>query len=348
MLSKSLIKLIYTCLIIATVNLFTFKYQPLNLYISKAIFFLGALWVSSPLFVASKALFPAALKSFKMKSWRMVVNIRRYYGLTKINNFLLHVGAIGVFITGTLQVVFNTQISVLTYFTIMLLSTSFLLDIYHRVRFVISKVWKGTLGKIGLALYVSVALTISNFLARHWVVHVTKLEPKYFSEFINSFTIFFSPVAYLMITIILCFAIILPECAGLLFLLLFNPLKEGFFKKKFPSLVRLTVRMRTGKHQKNLTYQDLALMNSKIMVFRVLAAPFFLISIGYLITQVDSLSSDFFDKTGRLLLVNYYYHTQQNSKLSTMRYYKIDDSQTSVAVLKEGKWQFFTLEDDLK
>lgn len=348
MLSKSLIKLIYICLIIAAVNLFTFKYQPLNLYISKAVFFLGALWVSSPLFVASRALFPDALKSFKMKSWRMVVNIRKYYRLTKINNFLLHVGAVGIFVTGTFQVVFNMQISALTYGTIVLLSASFLLDIYHRVKFIISKVWKGTLGKIGLALYVSIAFTISNFLARYWIVQVTKLEPKYFSEFVNSVTIFFAPVAYLMITITLCFVIILPECVGLLFLLLFNPLKEGCFKKKFPSLVNLSVRMRTGKHQKNLTYKELALMDSKIMVFRVLAAPFFLISIGYLMTQVDHLSSDFIDKTGRLLLVNYYYHTEHNSKLSTMRYYKIDGSQTSVAVLKEGKWQFFILGGDLK
>ncbi|MGA5815224.1 hypothetical protein ACPB1N_21660, partial [Escherichia coli] len=29
---------------------------------------------------------------------------------------------------------------------------------------------------------------------------------------------------------------------------------------------------------------------------------------------------------------------------STMRYYKVDNSKTSVAVLVDGKWQFFSLD----
>lgn len=296
-----------------------------------------------PLFIASKALFPSALKSFKMKSWRMLVNTRRYYQLTKINNFLLHIGALGIFIVGTLKVVFNFEMPVLIYFTIILLSLSFFLDIYHRVKFIVSKIWKGIIGKVGLVLYVTMAYIISNYLARHWVTYTTGLDPKYYTEFINSFSIFFTPIAYLSITIIFCFIIILPECIGLIFLMLFNPLNENFIKKKFPSLAMLSVRMRTGKRPKNLTHLELALLSSKAMVFRIFGAPFFLISIAYLMTQADHLSGDFLDKAGRLWLVNYYYHTDHNDKLSAMRYYDIEGSKTSVAILKENKWEFFTI-----
>lgn len=338
------IKLIIGCLIITAVNIVTFKSSSITQLMSKLIFLIGSVWISFPLLNAAKALLPSALKSFKMKLWRMVVNTRKYYKLTKINNLLLHVGALGIFIVGALKVVFNLEISVLIYFTIILLSFSFILDIYHRVKFIVSKIWKGIIGKVGLALYVTLAYIISNYLARHWVTYTTGLDPKYYTEFINSFSLFFTPIAYLLITIILCMIIILPECLGLFFLMFFNPFNESFIKKKFPSLTTLSVRMRTGKRPNNLTHLELVLLSSKAMVFRVFGAPFFLISIGYLMTQVDHLSGDFFDKAGRLWLVNYYYNTEHNGKVSTMRYYDIESSKTSVAILKDGKWEFFTID----
>lgn len=338
------IKLMIGCLIIVAVNTFTFKSPLVTHFISKAIFLIGALWIAVPLLNAAKALLPDAAKSFKMKLWRMIINTRRYYQLTKINNFLLHTGALGIFIVGILKLVFNLEASVLIYLTIILLSFSFILDIYHRVQFIVSKIWKGIIGKIVLALYVTIAYIISNYLARHWVGYTTGLDPKYYTEFINSFSIFFTPIAYLLITMILCLVIILPECLGLFFLMLFNPLNEGFLKKKFPSLATLSVRVRTGKRPENLTHLEFALLSSKAMVFRVFGAPFFLISIGYLMTQVDSLSGEFFDEAGRLWLVNYYYHTEHNGKVSTMRYYDIENSKTSVAIYKESKWEFFTID----
>lgn len=339
-----LIKMIFACLIILTLNILTFKNPSVTHLLSKLIFLIGALWISFPLLLAAKGLLPGTLKSFKMKSWRVVVNTRRYYQLTKINNFLLHAGALGLFVVATLEIVFNLEILILTYLTIILISLSFILDIYHRVKFIVSKIWKGIIGKVGLALYATMAYIISNYLARHWVTYTTGLDPKYYTEFINSFSIFFTPIAYLMLTIILCISIILPECIGLMFLIVLNPFNEGFIKKRFPSLTTLAVRMRTGKRPKNLTPLELTLLSSKAMIFRVFGAPFFLISIGYLVNQADHLSGDFFDKAGRLWLVNYYYRTEHNGKVSTMRYYDIENSKTSVAILKENKWEFITLD----
>lgn len=343
-LRKLLFKLIITLLIVIALNLFTLKYYPINLIFSKALYLICAVWVSLPLVIATRESATGALKSFKMKAWRIIINTRRYYQLTKINNFLLHAGTLGILITGTLQVTFNIQITILTYLVVIFLSTSFILDIYHRVKFIISKIWKGVIGKIFLTLYTTLALMISNYLIRHWITYTTKVDPKYFAEFASSFSIFFTPIAYIAITIVLCLLVIIPECIGLLILILLNPLKDSIVQKRLPSLVILTVRMRTGKRPTNLTYLEQVLMSSKIMAFRVLSAPFFLISICYLMTQIDHLSGDFLDKAGRLLLVNYYYHTEHNSKLSTMRYYTLDNSKTSVAILKDGKWQFFTLD----
>lgn len=339
-----LIKLILTCLIIIILNIYILKIEPLTFFLSKTFILLGSLWISLPLFISSKKLYPGALKSFKIKLWRMTINIRKYYKLTKINNFILHIGTLGIFITSTLQIVFNVQLIALTCFTIVLLSTSFILDIYHRIKFIVSKVWEGIIGKIILALYVAIAFIISNYLIRHWVIYTTELDPKNFPEFVNSFSIFFTPIAYLIITIFFCLIIIIPEVIMVIFFMLFNPLKENIIKKKLPSLVRLSVRIRTGKRPENLTHLEQALMSSKVMAFRILSAPFFLLSICYLMTQIDHLSGDFFDKAGRFWLVNYYYHTENHSIVSTMRYYTINDSKTSIAILKDGKWQFFTLD----
>lgn len=343
-INSILIKSIFACLIITILNIYTLKIEPLTLFLSKIFFLLCTLWISLPLFISSKELYPGAKKSFKIKLWRLIINTRKYYKLTKINNFILHAGALGIFIISALQIVFNIQSIVLTCFTIVLLSISFILDIYHRIKFIVSKVWKGIIGKIILALYVAIAFIISNYLIRHWVIYTTELDPKNFPEFVNSFSIFFTPIAYLIITIVLCLIIIIPEIFMVIIFMLFNPLKENIIKKKLPSLVRLSVRIRTGKRPENLTHLEQALMSSKVMAFRILSAPFFLLSICYLMTQIDHLSGDFFDKAGRFWLVNYYYHTENHSIISTMRYYTIDGSKTSVAVLKDGKWQFFTLD----
>ena len=343
-LGNIIIKMMIGCLIIATANALTLKSPSITYLMPKVIFLTGALWISTPLFIASRALFPSALNSFKRKSLRLAIKTRKYYKLTRINDFLLHTGALGIFIVGTLKVIFNFEISALTYLTIIVLSLSFALDIYHRVKFIISKIWKGFVGKVGLALYAAISYIISNYLARHWVAYATGLNPKYYAEFINSFSIFFTPIAYLSITIILCLVIIIPECIGLLFLMFFNPINENFIKRQFPSLAILSVRLRTGKRPNKLTPLEVALLSSKAMVFRVFGAPFFLITIGYLMTQADHLSGDFFDKAGRLCLVHYYYHTEHNGNVSTMRYYDLDNAKTSIAILKGSRWEFFTLD----
>ncbi|EHL5958730.1 hypothetical protein KEC34_003603, partial [Escherichia coli] len=337
-------KLMFLCLAVILINMFTFKNQTFNLYMSKGFFLFASLMLSVPLFHAAKELFPHVLKIVKIKSWRMAINIRRYYKLTVVNNFLLHIGAIGIFATTIFLMVFGMEISSLTYFTMFVLSISFLWDVYNRVRFITSRIWKGILGKVVIILCTGVSFIISNFLMRHWIACTTGLEPKFFGEFINMFSVFFAPVAYLIFTLMLCIIIIMPEIIGLLLLMLFNPLREGFIKRKFPSLVELSVRIQTGKRTKHLTNLELALIKSKIMIFRILAAPMFLASIGYLVVQINNISSDFFDGKGRLLLVNYYYDLENVNQKSTMRYYKVDNSKTSVAVLVDGKWQFFSLD----
>ena len=70
----------------------------------------------------------------------------------------------------------------------------------------------------------------------------------------------------------------------------------------------------------------------------------FLASIGYLVVQINNISSDFFDGKGRLLLVNYYYDLENVNQKSTMRYYKVDNSKNVGGSLVDGKWQFFSLD----
>lgn len=340
---RIVVRLLIISLLIAALNLIVFKSNILNVLITKAVIFLTSLWIIIPLISTAKHLYPDASASFKLKAWRLVVNIRRYYKLTAINNFLLHVGAVGIFFVAIIQFVFNTNINFLSYVVAAVLSLSFILDMYHRIRYILSKVWKGILGKIILALFAALALVITNFASRQWVVYTTGLDAKYYGEFINSSSIFFTPFSYLFLASLFFLVIIFPEIVGAMIMMFLNPIKEGVSKKRFKNLSKISVRMRTGKRLEHLSPKELSLLNTKTLWYRIVSAPFFLLTLSYFITQADNLSGDMIDKAGRLWLVNYYYHAG-NNKTSTMRYYKVDESQTSVAVLIDGKWQFFTLE----
>lgn len=51
-------KLMFLCLAVILINMFTFKNQTFNLYMSKGFFLFASLMLSVPLFHAAKELFP--------------------------------------------------------------------------------------------------------------------------------------------------------------------------------------------------------------------------------------------------------------------------------------------------
>ncbi|SUH02633.1 Uncharacterised protein [Salmonella enterica subsp. enterica] len=59
-------KLMFLCLAVSLINMFTFKNQTFNLYMSKGFFLFASLMLSVPLFHAAKELFPHVLKIVRL------------------------------------------------------------------------------------------------------------------------------------------------------------------------------------------------------------------------------------------------------------------------------------------
>lgn len=303
---------------------------------------LSVMWVSVPLAISAAILYPKACKHFKMKSWRLVVEIRRYYNLTPINRFVLYVGSLAFMVSSLSQFLLNGNSFFLTGFAFVVMSASFAIDIYNRSIYIFKKVWSGLAGKTIIALLAALSFVITNYLARHWVYITTGLDPKFFSDFTNIVSIFFTPLAYLILVGVFSLIIVIPEFIGILLMSLLTPIKENLLRNKCKRLANLSVRMRTGKRIEKLTSSELVLLNSRVLFFRVFSSPIFVCLIFYTFSWASSITGSFWDTTARLGLVNYYYHAEEKTFISHMRYYNYDGEKFSTAIFNGSQWDFFT------
>lgn len=346
LLNRITIKLMILLFTLAAINMFWIKNTTFHDFSSKAFLTLGIIWILTPLIRSLIILMPDAIKLLKIKTWRIIVTTRKYYKLTKINNFLLHVGATLFFSSMLFYAVFNIESPFFSYITTAVLCLSFLLDIFHRMKFIYTKIWKGAFGKICLAFYATLAFIITNFSARYWVMHTTGLDAKYFSEAANSLSILLTPLSYIIITSGLCLIIIIPECIWLLALSILSPFKGSIKENKLKRMHRLLTRMRTGKRPEILKPNELALLKSKVVFFRILPAPLFFAAITLILLQVNTFSGETLDKLGREWLVANYYQSKNENSQDVFKYYEISESRSSMAYMLDGKWYFTTKKNE--
>lgn len=345
MLSRIFFKLILLCLLLTFFNQLFFKSATFIALIQPAFIILVVIWTSIPLAISSVILWPKACKYFKMKAWRIVVEIRKYYSLSPINYFILYVGALSFMVAVLSQFLFGNKFFILTGFSIVTMSVSFSIDLYNRTIYILKKVWSGMLGKILISLMATLSYIITNYLSRHWLYVTTDLEPRFFSEFINIVSIFLTPLSYLIILGFLSLFIVIPEFIGITFLFLFTPIRENFLRNRLKPLTELSVRMRTGKRIERLTPSELVLLNSKVMFFRTFSSPVFVCLIFYLFSWVSSITGGNMDTIARAGLVSYYYHSSKIDDVSRIKYYNYDNEKFSTAIFNGEKWEFFTFND---
>lgn len=345
-LSRMFFKLILLCLLLTFFNQVFFKSTTFIVVIQPVFIILVVIWTSIPLAISSVILWPKACKYFKMKAWRTVVEIRKYYNLSPINGFILYVGALSFMVATLSQFLFGNKYLILTIFSIVVMSISFAIDMYNRTVYILKKVWSGLLGKILISLMATLAYVITSYLSRHWIYVTTDLEPRFFSEFNNIVSIFFTPLAYLIILGFLSLFIVIPEFIGITFMFLFAPIRENILRNRTNTLTKLFVRMRTGKRIEKLTQAELVLLNSKIMFFRAFSSPVFVCLIFYVFSWASSITGGSMDTIARAGLVSYYYHTSRSDDVSRMKYYNYDNEKFSIAIFNGEKWEFFTFDDE--
>lgn len=342
LLSRIFFKLILLCLAMTFINMISFKSMKFTTVIQPVFITLAVIWVSVPLAISAAILYPRACKHFKMKSWRLVVEIRRYYNLTPINRFVLYVGSLAFMVSFLSQYLFGGNSFFLTGFAFVVMSVSFSIDIYNRCIYIFKKIWSGLLGKTMIALLAALSFVITNYLARRWIYITTDLDPKFFSDFTNIVSIFFTPLAYLILVGIFSLVIVIPEFIGMALMSWLTPIKESLLRNKFKNLANLSVRMRTGKRIEMLTSSELVLLNSRVLFFRVFSSPIFVCLIFYTFSWTSSITGSFWDTTARLGLVNYYYHAEGKGPISNMRHYNYDGEKFSTAIFNGNRWEFFT------
>ncbi|MDJ0040647.1 hypothetical protein [Pantoea allii] len=342
LLSRVFIKLILLCLLLTIINMVSFKSAKFMHVIQPIFIILIVMWVSVPLAISAAILYPRACQHFKMKSWRLVVELRRYYKLTPINRFVLYAGSFLFMVSFLSQLLLGDDSLFLTVFSFMLMSISFAIDMYNRSIYIFRKVWSGLLGKTAIALLATLSFVITHYLARRWVYITTDLDPKFFSDFTNIVSIFFTPIAYIFLAGVFSLLIVVPEFIGILLMSFLSPIKENFLRNKFKNLASLSVRIRTGKRIEKLTSSELVLLNSRVLFFRVFSSPIFVFLVFYTFSWASSMTGSFWDTTARFGLVNYYYHTEEKNIISTMRYYNYDGEKFSTAIFNGSRWEFFT------
>lgn len=340
LLDRVFFKLILLCIALTFINMVSFKSTKFMALIQPVFMVLAVLWVSAPLAISAAILYPRACKHFKMKSWRLVIKIRNYYKLTPINRFVLYVGSLALMVSFLNQFLFNNDYFLLSGLAFVLMSVSFAIDMYNRSVYIFKKVWAGLLGKTIITLLAALSFVITNYLARRWVYTTTELDPKSFSEFTNVVSVFFTPLAYLILMGIFSLIIVIPEFIGILLMSFLTPIKENFLRNKFKRLANLSVRMRTGKRIEKLSSSELVLLNSRVLFFRVFSSPIFVCLIFYTFSWASSITGSFWDTTARLGLVNYYYHAEEKGLVSKMRYYNYDGEKFSTAIFNGGDGSF--------
>lgn len=293
-----------------------------------------------PVIMAIRQLHFNALRQLKFKLLKSVVATRRYYSITDINNYLLHIGAAGMLIIGFFYLMGYESIKVLSPCIAIIISLSFLLDLKKRMKFIAKKIWSGILGKIFMALIAAFSYTLSTALARSWIFNTTHIDPQNFSEYINAISILFVPLAYLLLICVLSLVIVLPEMMFFIAIGLFSYIKGVLSRSWLHKLDSLSVRLKTGKRPEQLNEKEKALINSRLIFFRGLSSVIFVVSLAFLSSEFYNLIKNSFDSALRSGLVSYYYHQKDNPIEDDTYYYSINDKFDSRAIFTNGGWTF--------
>lgn len=322
------------------VNALTIKSPSITIYTTNTIIGLCCFNFFMPVAFAIRQLHSNAIGQIKFKLLRSLVATRKYYSITDINNYILHMGAAGMLIVGFFYLVGYESVKVFLPYIAIVISLSFVLDLKKRMKFIAKKIWSGILGKIFMALIAAFSYTLSTALARSWIFNTTHIDPQSFSEYINTISILFVPLAYLLLICALSLVIVLPEMIFFIAIGVFSYIKGAFSRNWLSKLDSLSIRLKTGKRPEQLNEKEKALINSRLIFFRGLSSVVFVLSLVFLSSEFYNLIKSSFDSALRSGLVSYYYHQKDNPIEDDAYYYSINEKIDSRAVLTNGGWLF--------
>lgn len=294
--------------------------------------------VLMPVIFAIKQLHKNSIRQLKAKLFRTLIMTRKYYAISDINNYLLHIGVAGVIIITFFDLIGYSSIEVLTPYVALIISISFYLDLRKRMNFLAKKVWNGLLGKALLAAMAAFSFTLSTILARRWVFDATNLDPKYFSEYLTAISVFFTPLAYLLLTCLISLIIVIPEMVFFFAIGSLSYIKNTLSKDWLAQISRFTIRLKTGKHPEHLSIKEKAIINSQLTFFRGLSSLIFVASLLTISSDSFSLIKGQFDNALKLGIVSYYYYPKSSSKDINVFYYKADEGVESTAIISSNGW----------
>lgn len=307
-------------------------------YARNFIFGILCLSVLTPVFFAIKQLHNKLIRQLKVKLFRSLIITRKYYAISDINNYLLHIGVAGVIIITFFDLIGYSSIETLTPYIALVISISFYLDLRKRLNFLARKAWNGLLGKALLAAMAAFSFTLSTILARRWIFDATNLDPKYFSEYITAISIFFTPLAYLVLTCLISLIIVIPEMIFFVVIGSLSYIKNSLSKGWLAQMSRFTIRLKTGKHPEQLSSKEKAIINSQLTFFRGLSSLIFVASLLTISSDAFNLIKGQFDNALKIGLVSYYYYPKGSSKDITILYYKADEGVESTAIISSNGW----------
>lgn len=293
-----------------------------------------------PVILAIRHLHYNALSQFKLKLLKSVVATRKYYAITDINNYLLHIGAAGIIIVGFLYLVGYESIKVVSPYIAIIISLSFVLDLKKRMKFIAKKIWSGIFGKILMALIAAFSYTLSTILARNWVFNTTHIDAQSFSEYITTISVLFVPLAYILLICVFSLVIVLPEMIFFIAIGLFSYIKGAFSRNWLSKLDTLSIRLKTGKRPERLNEKEKALINSRLIFFRGISSVIFVIFLVSLSSELYNVIKNSFDSALRSGLVSYYYHQKDNPIEDDAYYYSINEKNDSRAIFTKIGWIF--------
>lgn len=322
-------------------NKFLMKNETIELLLTQVMLATALIPNSLPLIKSTIISYPKARNRFNMKLWRYAINTRKYYKLTPINNFILHVGSILALTSISIFILFKPSNTSFMFAPAIIMSISFTIDFYNRAKYLIKKIWSSVLGKGIMTLLATLSFIISKFLARHWICATTNIDPKYFPDFNSIVVLFFTPVTYFILIGIISIILVIPEFIVVNLASILPTFKLITPYKTRIKLKKLLVRLRTGKRFEKLKSSEVALLKSNIIYFRILSAFLFFIIISYSFSSISKITGSFLDSTARLGLVNYYYNNDEvKSNQPYIKYYNYDGEKRSQAFYKEGRWEF--------
>ncbi|KGT93894.1 hypothetical protein NG99_11305 [Erwinia typographi] len=308
-------------------------------YAKNVIFGVLCLSVLLPVFLAIKQLHNKSTRQLKVKLFRFLIMTRKYYAISDINNYLLHIGVAGIIIITFFDLIGYSSIEVLTPFIALIISISFYLDLRKRLNFLAKKFWSGLLGKVLLAAMAAFSFTLSTILARRWVFDAINLDPKYFSEYLTAISVFFTPLAYLVLTCLISLIIVIPEMVFFVAIGSLSYIKNTLSKDWLAQMSRFIIRLKTGKHPEQLSSKEKAIVNSQLTFFRGLSSFIFVASLLTISSDTFYLIKGQFDNVLKIGLVSYYYYPKGSAKDINALYYKADEGIESTAIISSNGWR---------